>query len=214
MRVGAVYACEQAIREQNLIGAEKVAYRNTHARPIVDAFFAWAEAAARDAALLPSNPLTKALHYALERRAGLSVYLDDPDVSIDTNHLERALRPIPLGRKNWLFCWSEVGAETVATIQSLLVSCRLHNVDPYDYLVEVLQSIDRHPATDVEQLIPRRWKQLFAAEPLRSDVHPDRRAARRHTALASETPLLCLGLHVSKHSHATARLPHTSILLG
>jgi transposase len=170
-RIGALYACEQAIREQNLVGAEKVAYRNAHARPIVEAFFTWADAAARDAALLPSNPLTKALHYALERRAGLSVYLDDPDVPIDTNHLERALRPIPLGRKNWLFCWSEVGAEAVATIQSLLVTCRLHDVDPYDYLVDVLQRIDRHPATDVEQLIPRRWKQHFAADPLRSDLH-------------------------------------------
>jgi transposase len=170
-RIGALYACEQAIREQNLVGAEKVAYRNTHARPIVDAFFAWAEAAARDAALLPRNPLTKALHYALERRAGLSVYLDDPDVPIDTNHLERALRPIPMGRKNWLFCWSEVGAEAVATIQSLLVTCRLHDVDPYDYLVDVLQRIDTHPAKDGEQLIPRRWKQHFAADPLRSDLH-------------------------------------------
>lgn len=64
--------------------------------------FDWAEAAARDAALLPSNPLTKALHYALQRRAALSVYVSDPDVP-NTNHLERALRPI-LGRKNWLFC--------------------------------------------------------------------------------------------------------------
>jgi hypothetical protein len=169
-RIGALYACEQAIREQNLVGAEKVAYRNAHARPIVEAFFTWADAAARDAALLPSNPLTKALHYALERRSGLGVYLDDPDVPIDTNHLERALRPIPMGRRNWLFCWSEVGAEAVATIQSLLVSCRLQEVDPYDYLVDVLQRIDTHPAKDVEQLIPRRWKQHFAADPLRSKI--------------------------------------------
>ncbi len=132
--------------------------------------FDWAEAAARDAALLPSNPLTKALHYALQRRAALSVYVSDPDVP-NTNHLERALRPIPLGRKNWLFCWSEVGAEAVATIQSLLVTCRLHAVEPYDYLVDVLQRIDRHPAKDVEQLIRRRWKQHFAAAPLRSDIH-------------------------------------------
>ena len=65
---------------------------------MVEAFFDWAEAQLEHAALLPSNPLSKALHYALERREGLSVYLSDPDVPIDTNHLERALRPIPLGR--------------------------------------------------------------------------------------------------------------------
>ena len=106
------------------------------------------------------------------RREGLSVYLADADVPIDTNHLERALRPIPMGRKNWLFCWSEVGAEAVATLQSLLVSCRLQEVDPYDYLVDDLQRIDTHPARDVEQLTRRLWKQHFADQPLRSDLHP------------------------------------------
>jgi len=170
-RVGALYAAEAAIREQHLAVEAKRAYRLIHAKPVVDAFFDWAEAQLEHAALLPSNPLTKALHYALERREGLSVYLSDPDVPIDTNHLERALRPIPLGRKNWLFCWSEVGAEAVATLQSLIVTCRLHNIDPYDYLVDVLQRIDRHPAADVHLLIPRLWKQHFADNPLRSDLH-------------------------------------------
>jgi hypothetical protein len=91
-------------------------------------------------------------------------------VPIDTNHLERGLRPIPMGRRAWLFCWREVGAEAVATIQSLLVSCRLHDIDPYTYLVDVLQRIDRHPAKDIDQLIPRNWKKRFAGDPLRSDL--------------------------------------------
>jgi len=170
-RIGELYACEAAIRQQGLTGEAKRQYRLTQARPVVDAFFDWAEAQRDAAGLLPSNPLTKALHYALERRAGLQVYLDDPDVPIDTNHLERALRPIPLGRKNWLFCWSEVGAEAVATLQSLIVTCQLHDIDPYDYLVDVLQRIDRHPAADVHLLIPRLWKQHFAENPLRSELH-------------------------------------------
>jgi transposase len=109
---------EAAIREHNLTGEAKRAYRLTHAKPVVDAFFDWAEAQLEHAALLPSNPLTKALHYALERRDGPYLYLSDPDVPIDTNHLERALRPIPMGRKNWMFCWSEVGAEAVATCKA------------------------------------------------------------------------------------------------
>ena len=91
-----------------------------------------------------------------------------------TNHLERALRPIPLGRKNWMFCWSEVGAEAVATLQSLIVTCRLHDIDPYHYLVDVLQRIDRHPAAEVHLLIPRLWRQRFADTPLRSDLHSPR----------------------------------------
>jgi tRNA splicing endonuclease len=60
------------------------------------------------AGLLPSSPLT-AMAYVRERRAALEVYLTDPDVPIDTNHLERALRVVPMGRSNWLFCWTEVG---------------------------------------------------------------------------------------------------------
>ena len=84
------------------------------------AFFAWLKEELTLHALLPSNPFTKAAHYALERKAGLEVFLTDPDVPLDTNHLDRALRPIPMGRKNWLFCWTELGAERVGQIQSLL----------------------------------------------------------------------------------------------
>jgi transposase len=111
------------------------------------------------------------LHDALERREGLGLYRDDPQIPIDTNHLERALRPIPLGRKHGLFCWSEVGAEAVATLQHLIVTCRLHDIDPDDDLVDVLQRIDRHPAAQVEQLISQRCEDLFADNPLRSDLH-------------------------------------------
>jgi transposase len=73
-------------------------------------------------------------------------------------------------RKNWLFCWSDIGAEAVATLQSLVVSCRMHEIDPHAYLVDVLQRIDTHPAKDVEQLIPRNRKQRFADNPLRLDL--------------------------------------------
>lgn len=76
-----------------------------------------------------------------------------------------------MGRKNWNFCWTELGAKHVRIVQSFLVTCRLHNVDPYDYLVDVLQRIDLHPAAQVEQLTPRVWKTLFAANPLRSDLY-------------------------------------------
>ena len=63
--------------------------------------------------LLPSNPFTAAADYALAREGPLRVFLEYPDVPIDTNHLEREIRPIALGRKNWMFCWTEVGAQYV-----------------------------------------------------------------------------------------------------
>ena len=109
--------------------------------------------------------------YVRERRAGLEIFIEDPDVPIDTNHIERALRPIPMGKKNWMFCWTEVGAKHAGIVQSLIVTCRLHGVDPYTYLVDVLQRVGQHPASRVAELTPRNWKTLFADQPLRSDLY-------------------------------------------
>ena len=89
---------------------------------------------------------------------------------MDTNHLEHALRAIPMGRRNWLFCWTELGARQVGIAQSLLTTCRLHEINPYDYLVDVLQRVGQHPASRVEELTPRLWKRHFADHPLRSDL--------------------------------------------
>ena len=75
-----------------------------------------------------------------------------------------------MGRKNWLFCWTELGAKHVGMIQSLLTTCKLHDVRLYDYLVYVLLRIDTHPASDVHLLTPRLWKKQFADNPMRSAV--------------------------------------------
>jgi len=169
--IAALYAAEEHIRQHHLVGAAKLAWRQAHARPVAERFFKSVDQYFTGLGFLPSNPFTKALNYIRERRDGLLVYLADPDVPIDTNHLERALRVIPLGRKNWMFSWTELGARHIGIVQSLLVTCRLHDVDPYDYLVDVLQRVGQHPASTVEQLTPRVWKMLFAANPLRSDLY-------------------------------------------
>ena len=169
--IGGLYVVEEQIRNQKLASAKKLDYRLMHAKPKVEQFFAWVNQQFAAQGLLPSNPLTKDLAYARERRFGLEVYLTDPDVPIDTNHLERALRAIPMGRKNWLFCWTELGARHVGVMQSLIVTCRLHQIDPYDYLVDVLQRVGQHPATQVADLTPRLWKEHFADKPMRSTLH-------------------------------------------
>jgi transposase len=170
-QIAAIYKVEEQIRERKLTGQAKRLHRLTHSKPLVDKFFDWVDKQFEQQGLLPSNPLTKALAYIRERRAGLRVFLDDPAVAIDTNHIERALRPIPMGRGNWLFCWTEVGAKHVGIVQSLIATCRLQGIDPYTYLVDVLQRVGQHPAARVAQLTPRLWKQHFAANPLRSDLH-------------------------------------------
>ena len=88
------------------------------------------------------------------RGRAVGVPLSDLCVAIDTN-LERGLRPVPTGRRNWLFAWTELGAERIGVIQSLLVTCRLHGIDLYAYLVDVLHRVGEHPAARAVELTPR-----------------------------------------------------------
>ena len=145
--------------------------RLTNSKPIVDAFFQWCEDQYRRSDLTPKHPMTQAIRYVMTRQTELRVFLENPDVQPDTNHLERAIRPIPMGRKNWLFCWTELGAEHVGIIQSLITTCKLHDINPYTYLTDVLQRLHQHPDSRVDELTPRRWKTLFMDNPLRSPLY-------------------------------------------
>ncbi len=153
--IGALYQHEKTIKTRKLNSNKKLAYRTKHSTPIVKSFWYWCEQQCQRNDLLPSEDLTTALKYVMNRRLSLQVFLSDPDVPLDTNHLERALRVIPMGRRNWLFCWTEVGAKQVGIIQSLMVTCKLQGIDPYTYLVDVLQRVSQHPASQVIELTPR-----------------------------------------------------------
>ena len=168
--IGTLYRHEQIIRDRKLKGEKKLAYRTQHSEPVVHSFWRWCDDQCHRSDLLPSSPLAKALKYAMARQARLQVFLTDPNVPMDTNHLERALRPIPMGKKNWLFAWTEIGAQRVGLIQSLLVTCKLQGVNPYTYLVDVLQRISEHPASQVVELTPRIWKAKFSQNPMTSDL--------------------------------------------
>ena len=169
-QIGLLYKHEQAIREQSLEGELKREYRLQHSKPVVDEIFEWLTEQKQAVALLPSDPFTKALNYLDDRAIALRVFLENPEVQMDTNHLERGLRPIPMGRRSWLFCWTELGAEQVGIIQSLISTCKLHDVNPFVYLTDVLQRIQIHPNKDIEQLTPRLWKKHFADDPMGSDL--------------------------------------------
>ena len=125
--------------------------------------------------LTPSNEFLKATGYALKREQQLKVFLENPEVPLDTNHLERALRVIPMGKKNWLFCWTEIGAHYLGVLQSLITTCKLQHINPVIYLTDVLLRINLHPMTKIDDLIPRNWKSHFSDCPLRSDLHSTRK---------------------------------------
>jgi hypothetical protein len=154
--IGALYAIEAQIPDAQLTGTAKHAHRQERAKPIVDRFFTWIDQQFNRRSFLPSSPFLSALAYIRERRTGLEAYLDDPDVAIDANHLERALQVIPMGRRNWLFAWTELGLKHIGIAQSMLVTCRLRDIDLYTYFVDVLQRVSLHPASLVASISPRR----------------------------------------------------------
>jgi transposase len=168
--IAELYLIERNIRSKNLNADEIKKHREKYSEPKVTAFFNWVYEQRQRVDLLPSNPLSKALYYASERISELKVFLANPNVPVDTNHVERALRVIPMGRKNYLFCWSELGAEQLGILQSLMVTCRMQGVKPYVYLVDVLQRISQHPASEIDALTPRVWKDKFADDLLVSNL--------------------------------------------
>jgi hypothetical protein len=111
-----------------------------------------------------------AARHLLKRRAELSLFLTHPDLPLDINHIEREIRPIAVGRRNWLFCFTEVGAHISGILYSLIASCKLADVDPYDYLVDVLQRISVHPIIDIHLLTPGLWKVHFEDQKLTSNL--------------------------------------------
>jgi len=169
--IGQLYQVEKQLREENLAGEKKRKVRLNKSKPLVDGVFEWIDRQCQRLDLTPKHPLTKAVNYIRTRETELRVFLEDPDVPMDTNHLEREIRPIPMGRKSWLFCWSELGAEHVGLIQSLISTCKLHDINPHTYLTDVLQRVSSHPMKNIEELTPRLWKDKFADEPMRSVIY-------------------------------------------
>lgn len=171
-KIRRLYDVERRFRDSS--DEDRLLARQKFSKPIVDELFALFRAERDQALLLPSNPLLIAVEYALHREHELRVFLDAPAVPIDTNHVERTIRGPAVGRKNWMFHVTEVGARYAGIFYSLLKSCELCGVNPEVYLIDVLQRVDSHPADQVDLLTPRLWKEHFGAQPLRSALFKER----------------------------------------
>jgi transposase len=128
-------------------------------------FKAWMEAqqASHGGPVLPKSPLGAAITYALNQWEALCVYCTDGELSIDNNASERALRRIAVGRGNWMFCGSDNGGATAAILFSFIATCERHNVNPFDYLRDVLERIASTPISKLPDLLPNRWHPAQAA---------------------------------------------------
>src|SRR6476659_3679790 len=150
-RIAELYRIEGDIRGRS--ADERRAVRQQKSRAIVDALQPWLRA--KLALVSQKSKLAEAIRYALARWPGLCRFLDDGRVEIDSNVVERAIRPIALNRKNALFAGSDGGGEHWATIASLVETCKLNRVDPQAYLAEVIARIVAgHPQSQIDDLLP------------------------------------------------------------
>ena len=136
--------------------AARHALRNEQSRPIVDEFHAWLEAQAPK--VLPKSPIGEAISYALNHWDALTRPLEAGFLELDNGAAERAMKPVALGRKNWLFAGSDKGGETAAVLLSLCTTCKNLGIDPQAYLRDVLERVSTHPASRIEELLPDRWQ--------------------------------------------------------
>jgi len=134
-----------------------MAERRTFSKPLVDNLKLWLE---QQLARAPRRgKLPDAIRYALSRWHGLTRFLHDGRIELDTNPVERAIRPVALGRKNHLFAGSDGGGARWATLCSLIETAKLNAVEPYAYLHDVLQRmVDGHPINRLDELLPWNWK--------------------------------------------------------
>ena len=151
VRIAPLYAVEAAIR--GLSADERRQSRQRRSKPLVDALRLWLEA--QLAAVSGKSTIAAAIRYALSRWDGLARFLDDGRIDIDSNVVERSIRPIALGRKNHLFAGSDGGGEHWAVIASLIETCKMNSIDPQTYLRDVLAKIvARHPMDRIDELLP------------------------------------------------------------
>ncbi len=157
-RIGALYAVEDEIRGK--LPDERRAVRQARAAPLLQALHDWLHATLRQESSKKSQ-LAGAIRYTLSLWTALTRYRDDGRIEMDNNAAERELRPVALGRKNYLFAGSDAGGERAASFYSLINTAKLNGLDPAAYLREVFTRIAEHPINRIEELLP--WNLVAAS---------------------------------------------------
>jgi hypothetical protein len=154
-RIAGLYGVEKEARGQP--PNERVRLRQAHAKPVFDNLEAWLQA--QLPRISGKSELAKSIRYALTRMKKLRPYLDHGFLEIDNNSAERAMKPIALGRKNYLFVGSQGGGKSAAIAYTLIQTAKLNGVDPQAWLTDVLSRIADHKITRLDELFPWRYAQ-------------------------------------------------------
>ena len=140
---------------------QRFALRQSKSKPVLEKIKCVLENPGRT--ILPKNDIATATAYTLNHWQQLNRFLDDGRLPIDNNLVENTIRPVALGRKNWLFAGSADGAHRLAVIYSLVATCKLNDINPYEYFCDILPKIGSYPANKVADLTPVKWKLLKQA---------------------------------------------------
>jgi transposase len=151
-----LYAIERQAREQQMSADERKAFRQEKASPIMAAFHNWLKENITQT--LPKSAIGIAIAYTLHLWPRLLRYLDDGRYEIDNNLIENSIRPVALGRKNYLFAGSHEGAKRAAMMYSFLGTCKINNIEPFEWLSTVLKRIPDHSIQRLEELLPQNLK--------------------------------------------------------
>ena len=153
-----LYEVEREAREKGLEPAEVKNLRLEKSLPVINSMAEWIKEQLQDRNIMPNSAIRKALSYSAERWAELSNYLYDGRLQIDNNLVENAIRPVALGRKNYLFAGSHSAAKRAAMIYSFFAICKKHNVNPFEWLKHTLENIMTINHKDIKSLYPQNFK--------------------------------------------------------
>ena len=149
-----VYDIEREVKDMDAVQRQEV--RQHQAKPVLDALHQWMTLQRQK---VPNGSATaKALDYSLRRWVALTRFVDDGQLPVDNNWIENQIRPIALGRSNWLFAGSLRAGQRAAAVMSLIQSARMNGHDPYAYLKDVLTRLPTQQASRIEELLPHHWQ--------------------------------------------------------
>lgn len=149
-----IYRIESEIRDAD--PDRRFEVRQLQTKPVMEDLHDWL--AGHAPTVLPKSPLGEAFGYALSNWAALNTFVEHGILEADNNVSERAMKPVALSRKNWLFAGSERGGHAAAVAFSLIETCKLNGIEPYAYLRDVLQRINGHRQDRLEELLPMNWR--------------------------------------------------------
>jgi transposase len=157
-RMQQLYAIERSCKEQELSYDERRAERMEKSLTILEALGKWMKE--QYLQTLPKSPIGKALAYSIERWDRLCLYTTNGMLSIDNNPVENSIRPVAIGRRNYLFCGSHEAAKRSAMLYTLMGTCKMNGVNPFVWLKDVLERIPSHSIKNIKELLPNRWLPL------------------------------------------------------